>query len=93
MNPEDMNPQIQIETIYGAISRKPFVTFKWGNMAGQLTPNEARAHALAILEAADAAESDAFIVKFLDDHLDAPPEASLVAMSEFRQFREANRDA
>lgn len=36
---------------------KGFITIEWGEKKAQLTPNEARAHALAILECAEAAEA------------------------------------
>lgn len=42
-----------------------FVTVAWGDEVGQLSTEEARAHALGIIEAADAADFDAALVKAL----------------------------
>jgi hypothetical protein len=42
-----------------------FVTVRWGAEVGQLSPAEAREHGLAMLECAEAAESDAAVVRGL----------------------------
>lgn len=44
-----------------------FVTVSWGENAGQLTPDEARAHALGIIAAADATDFDAALVRILGE--------------------------
>lgn len=41
----------------------PFVSFRWGAEDGQLSPAEVRAHAMALLEAAEAAEGDALVFR------------------------------
>ena len=65
MSPQHRRPadpsDIRINSGVSAFTGDGFVTLKWGESAGQLTPAEARAHALAILEAAEAAESDAAV--------------------------------
>lgn len=43
----------------------PFVVIRWAQEAGQLTPERARELALSILEAADAAEFDAGLIRVL----------------------------
>lgn len=43
----------------------PFVHLRWGASVGQLTPDEARILALHIIECADAAVTDAIVVKRL----------------------------
>lgn len=52
-----------------------FVELHWGTESGQLTPTETRLHALRLLEAADAAESDAFIVGWMREHVHGSDEA------------------
>ena len=42
-----------------------FVTVRWGAEVGQLSPAEARQHGLAMLECAEAAESDAAVLRAL----------------------------
>lgn len=44
-----------------------FVTVRWGAEVGQLSPVEARQHGLAMVECAEAAESDAAILRALRD--------------------------
>lgn len=42
-----------------------FVTVSWGAEVGQLSPDEARKHGLTMLECAEAAESDAALLRAL----------------------------
>lgn len=53
------------ESGVSAASGEPFVALCWGAQTGQCTPDEARAVAMSILAAAEAAESDAAVVKLL----------------------------
>jgi hypothetical protein len=56
-----------LESVSGVslFTGEPFVTLRWGQNSGQLTPAEARELAMSILAAAEAAESDAAVVKVL----------------------------
>jgi hypothetical protein len=69
---------------------EPFVqlTLK-DNVIGQLTPAQAREFAGALLQAAEAAETDSFILGFFRDTINAPLEAAFAAMRDFRSKREA----
>lgn len=58
---------IEILSGVSAFSGEPFVQVRWGRESGQLTPAEARMHALHVLEAAEASESDALLVAMLTD--------------------------
>lgn len=58
-----MSDVIGISSGYGA-QRKAYVQLVWGEKVAQLTPDEARAHALRILECAAAAETDAFLLEW-----------------------------
>jgi hypothetical protein len=40
-----------------------FITIRWGDMGGQLSPDEARQHGLRMLECAEAAEADAALLR------------------------------
>ena len=68
-----------------------FVTLKWGIESGQLTPDEARLHALLILGAAEAAEHDAVFYRWLKERIGMPDEAAAVALVELRDMRELRR--
>jgi hypothetical protein len=56
-----------------------------------MTPYEARQHAYAILEAADAADSDHFIFTFLIEKIKVGPEQAAPVLQEFRTHRESMR--
>jgi hypothetical protein len=78
---------IHVESMVASRDGMPFVVLKWGDERGQLTPDEAREHAHLILEAADAAESDAFIFKFVTEKIQIPEQAAQILL-EFRKFRD-----
>jgi hypothetical protein len=59
-----------------------------GKVMGQMTPTEARDHARAISEAAEAAETDAFLIQFFRNELDVPRNSALGVLMKFREFRE-----
>lgn len=50
-----------------AFDGSPFVMVQWGKQTGQLTPDEADAHAVAVIQAAQAARHDAAIMAELQE--------------------------
>lgn len=80
---------IHVETMVASESKQGKVIFSWGDLKGELTPSEARVHALSILEAADAAETDEFIWNWLG-RIDskAPDWRRAAILQEFRRYRE-----
>lgn len=50
---------------------QPFVTSRWGDEVGQLTPDEVRQHAIKLVECASAAEFDAALVRALTEPSDS----------------------
>jgi hypothetical protein len=84
-----MSQLIQIKSMVASQSKQGMVVLRWGTMSGELTPNEARLHALAILEAADAAETDEFIWNWLEKiDQDMPPERRAAILQDFRAYRD-----
>lgn len=79
---------INISTQIGSRDLNPYVTFRWGAHACRLNPEEARHHAYAILAAANAAETDGFLVSFLKDKIDFPIEQAAPILNDFRKYRE-----
>lgn len=55
--------QITVESMVKASNLDPAVVIKWGKLEGQLTPEEAVAHAVIILQAAAAAQCDSAVTK------------------------------
>lgn len=68
-------------------TREPFVVLHWGGESGQLTPMEARQHARRLLEAAEAADQDAFLMDFLRDRVGAELEHQVAILADFREWR------
>ena len=68
---------------------EPFVQLLRGTqVVGQMTPQEARDHAQAIIEAAEAAEQDAFLWSFAHEKLELTDQQAYGLIIEFRKFRE-----
>jgi hypothetical protein len=89
--------QISIDSGYGHRTKQPFVIFTLANPSEsanptiQMTSAQARTQAHYILEAADAAESDGFIVEWLRDKADLTEPQLGAMLAEFRAFREQHR--
>lgn len=83
---------IDVASLVSGRNREPYVTITWGERKAQLTPAEARRHAQIILEAADAAVSDAFLVSWLVERVQASDEIMGGLLSEFRAYRLAQEE-
>ena len=70
--------QITVQSVVSSATMEGMVQFRWpeGSRGCQLTAVEAVQHALAILEAAARATTDAFLFRFLTDQLKTPPDAA-----------------
>jgi hypothetical protein len=67
---------------------EPFVQLLQGEkVIGQMTPLEAREHAQAILEAAEAAEQDAFIYDWVLNRVGGGMAQAAGLLRDFRQYR------
>ena len=58
-----------------------------GEIIGQFSTDEAREHAHAMVEAAEAAEQDAFIVFYAKTRIGAKPKAAVKLLQDFREWR------
>lgn len=75
-----------------ASDRNGYVLLKWGKETGKLTPEEARQHALSILEAAEATEADAFMLTFFTERLEVEFQMALQMLRDFRGYRAAKAE-
>jgi hypothetical protein len=67
---------------------EPFVQLLRGTeIVGQMSCEEARDHARAMLEAAEAAEQDAFMMSWVVNHVGAGKEAAVGLIVDFRKYR------
>ena len=94
MEPDEKKPDdnIWIETLVSHKTGEPIVVLRWYDHSGQLTPAEARLHALHILEAADAAESDAFLLDFCRKKIGMELEQSAKMLIAFREYRDEQEE-
>lgn len=75
---------------FGHNTRKPFVQvlIEAADWSTQMAPSTARELAFNLLQAADAAESDGFLVGFLTKVVGADDRAIAGVLNEFREYRE-----
>lgn len=82
-----IDPQIRIESIVSAQTGKALVKLEWGPMSGQLTPAEAKEHAVRILEVAWGAEVDSILVEFFTTKIGVDMLAAVQILRDFRELR------
>jgi hypothetical protein len=83
--------EISTEGIVSAQTGKPFVQFACDISPTQLTPGKAREVALMLLEAADAAESDAVLMAFARESIGLDDVRAAQLLDQFRKSREKAR--
>lgn len=79
---------------YGGNTKRPFVQMQHPAIDRPLTisPNEARALAMNLLECADAAETDGFIVEFFKGEMEQADATIIVLLRQFREYRKKRAD-
>lgn len=82
---------ISVDSMVSANSGLPMVKLEWGKESGLLTPEEARAHALGIFEAAASAQIDAVVVKWANQELGMDLAQSAHLRRLFRERRETGQ--
>jgi hypothetical protein len=90
-NDESGDSTVHVHSGYGAQSRKPFVGLSFGHASVQMAPNEAREIARHLLEAAEAAEGDGFLVEFVSETGGMELDEAANILFKFRDYREAQR--
>lgn len=78
---------------YGANTREPYIEVQLEDAKIQMPPEDARRLALNLLQAAEAALSDAFLVEFMQAEigLERPQAANILV--KYREWREGRREA
>ena len=88
------NVEFVVTSGYAATKQEPFVQIQIAGQVHQLSPEAARGHAMHILEAAEAASTDALFFEFCLEHMDLDLDKAgklLVAMRSYRQKRDGKR--
>jgi len=77
-----------VSSMYGAKSKNPIVRIQYGDFLDvMVAPGDARDLASNLLQSAEAAEVDAFLVEFIAKVTDKPVEESAIVLREFREWR------
>ena len=84
---EPHRPRYQVGTIFGEHDRGPFVVVNAPDLTTMLEPDEARRLGLDLIRAAEAATSDAMLVRFVDKTLGAPSAVVTAALADLRRMR------
>lgn len=79
--------EIDIESGVGFHSRLGYVQLRWGEKSGQLTTREARIHALAILDAAAAADHDTSVLRWLTTTMGMDDAGAATVLLDLRRAR------
>jgi hypothetical protein len=75
-------------TIYGALTDQPLVEVRWPvTLPVMVSPAEARRMAMILLEAANAAEMDAIVYRWMRGRMGMTTEQSAMVMADFRRIR------
>ncbi len=92
-------PQLNLwaESIVSGRTYEPLVNVRLGDKSiGQFSPEAARQYAGQLVEAAEAAESDAFVFKWLTRDIIGTDEDNAanfrIIIDQFKEFRDARRD-
>lgn len=89
MSDEAAFSEVQVRSLVSHKTREPRVEVHWKDSAQlQMTPDETRALALNLINAAEAAEQDAFMVWFAEKRVGAKERDAGAILSEFRDWRE-----
>lgn len=88
---EDKMQHVFITGLVSQQTKGPRVQIEIGDCKTQCTAEKAREIALMILEASEAAMSDAFLVNFLMEKTKVPYDAAITVMAEFREYRDEER--
>lgn len=87
------NDIVEAAAIFGEKTGKPYVELRLAaQVIVQWSPADARHHAMAVLEAAEAAEQDAFMVAYLTERVGGEVPAAIGVLQEYRAFRAAQRE-
>lgn len=80
---------IQVSSLVSHRTRKPIVEFHWGKERGQIDAKDAITHAINVLEAAEAAQTDAFLFEFATKRLLFTEQQAAALIADFRAYRDA----
>lgn len=81
--------EITVTSMYGAKNQRPLVSLRLRDVAVQIEVEEARALGLNLLEVAESAIGDGFLVTFMRDKAGLGDGQVAALLNDFRHYREA----
>jgi len=85
-------PELWAYSIFGAELRKGLVKLVYDkNVIAMVSPAEARSWALNILEAAEAAETDEFLMHVFKTRIKLDAPSAIAVLADFRKYRESKQ--
>ncbi len=84
-------PELRIESGYGGKTKQPFVSLLYSDTVIQVSPPKAREIALMLLESAEAAEQDAFLMEWAQEEVNTGEQGAARLLNEFRLWRKRRK--
>lgn len=85
---QDFDNKIWVSSIVSNRTKEGMVNIQWGGKAAQMSTKEARELGLHLLEAAEAAESDAGIFHVITTKVGLPEDGAFKLLIDLRAYRE-----
>ena len=81
-----------LQVVYGHYTQQPLLVIEesWYGTKMQLQPEQAIGHAMHLMGAAEAAQTDAFLYNFLQERTGTPPHEAQPLITDFGLFRQRN---
>lgn len=86
--PGEPTERVSVLGSVSASSGKPFIRIDVGGYSGQFTPDQARAHAALVIEAAQNAVTDAALFAWGKEELDFDDHRAAVMIDALRRYRQ-----
>lgn len=77
-----------VETLFGAKTRQPLVRISYDIEIAVVSPEDAIAVAMNLLQSSQASLTDAFLMSFMEKHVGVGILEAAVVMAEFRLWRQ-----
>lgn len=84
-------PELFIKSGYGANTEEPFVSLHYSDTVIQVSPPKAREIALMLLESAEAAEQDCFLMEWAQAETKVDERGAAMLLNEFRLWRKRRK--
>lgn len=84
--------ELWVTSLYGHKTKKPLVELHWKDISIQMETAKAREVALMLLEGAEAADQDGFLVEWAQSEAGTTAEGAARLLAEFRKWRDMRKE-